>query len=102
MRINRTYGYNNKPRSTSTRRSLTGVTASSKVTPMTKTQVYLPDDDLKALHATSKRTGRSVASLIREAVQRVWLRPEATGPVALWDGPIGRPSSDHDSIYDAP
>ena len=67
---------------------------------MTKTQVYLPEEDLRALHETSKRTGRSVASLIREAVKRVWLQPEASGPIALWDGPIGRSSSDHDSIYD--
>ena len=36
---------------------------------MTKTQVYLPEEDLAALHATAKRTGKSVAALIREALQ---------------------------------
>lgn len=69
---------------------------------MAKTRVSLPDEEPHALHATSRRTGRSVASLIRQPVQRVWLRAEASGPVALCDGPIGRRSSDHDSIYDAP
>ena len=70
---------------------------------MTKTQVYLAEEDLRALHGAARRTGRSVASLIREAIQRVWLQTETTaGPVALWDGPVKRASVDHDAIYDEP
>ena len=67
---------------------------------MVKTQVYLPEEELAALHRTARRTGKSVAELVREAVRRVWLRPEGKGPVALWDGAPRRTSMDHDSIYD--
>jgi hypothetical protein len=69
---------------------------------MTKTQVYLRDDELEALHAVADRSGRRVADLIREAIRRVWLRPVGQGPVALWDGPPARTSVEHDHIYDAP
>ena len=83
---------------------MTGVINSHILTPMTKTQVYLQTEDLEALHRTSKRTGKSVAALIREAIHLVWLRPGTgpIGPVALWDGPIARSSTDHDAIYDEP
>jgi hypothetical protein len=69
---------------------------------MVKTQIYFPEEDLEALHRAAKRTGRSVAELVRDAVRRVWLRPEASGPVGLWEGPVGRSSADHDAIYDEP
>lgn len=69
---------------------------------MVKTQVYLPAEDLKALHRAARRSGRSVADLVREAIRRVWLRPEGRGPVALWDGVPGRTSVEHDAIYDEP
>jgi len=72
------------------------------MTLMTKTQVYLRDDELAALHAAARRTGRSMADLVREAVRQVWLRPGSDGPVALWDGEPRRTSVDHDSIYDEP
>ena len=72
------------------------------MTPMTKTQVYLREEDLRALQAAARRTGRSTASLIREAIQRVWIDRVPTGPVAIWDGPVGRTSVDHDAIYDEP
>ena len=72
------------------------------MTHMVKTQVYLRSEELEALHEAAGRTGRSVADLVREAVRRVWLRPGAGGPVALWDGEPGRTSVDHDSIYDEP
>jgi hypothetical protein len=65
---------------------------------MIKTQVYLREDELEALHRAAGRSGRSVADLVREAIRRVWLRPDGSGPVALWDGD----SADHDSIYDRP
>jgi len=71
---------------------------------MTKTQVYLAEEDLSALHELSERTGKSVAELIREAIRTVWLRPSPSdrGPVSIWSGPIRRTSSEHDSIYDEP
>ena len=62
--------------------------------------MYLPEGDLAALHEAAARNGRSVADLIREAIRRVWVRPESAGPVALWDKPTMHSSSDHDSIYD--
>jgi hypothetical protein len=46
--------------------------------------------------------GGKVAYRVREAIRRVWLRPGAEGPVALWDGTPGRTSVDHDAIYDEP
>ena len=70
------------------------------MTPMTKTQVYLSEEDLAALHAAAERSGRSVASLVREAVRTVWVRGERRGPVALHRGRPPRTSVEHDSIYD--
>jgi hypothetical protein len=81
---------------------LTGVTDGSIMNPMTKTQVYLREEELAALHQVARRSGRSVAELVREAIRRVWLRPGARGPVALWSGPVKRTSVEHDSIYDEP
>ena len=69
---------------------------------MIKTQVYFSEDDLAALHEAGRRSNKSVAQLVREAVRKVWLRPAGHGPVALWDRDIGRSSSEHDSIYDEP
>ena len=68
---------------------------------MTKTQVYLPAADLRALHRLAARKKKSVAALIREAVRLAWLEPTAEGPVALYRGKARRVSADHDSIYDA-
>lgn len=72
------------------------------MTPVKKTQVYFPEEDLDELHRVARRTGRSVAALIREAVRDRWLQPKSAGPVALWDGEPRRTSVDHDSIYDQP
>lgn len=72
------------------------------LTHMIKTQVYLREEELEALHHVAERSGRSVADLVREAIRKVWLRPAADGPVGLWDGEPGRTSVDHDSIYDEP
>jgi len=83
-------------------RPVTGVNSYSKLTHMIKTQVYLREEELAALHEAAERSGRSVAELVREAVRKVWLRPEADGPVALWDGKPRRTSVEHDSIYDEP
>ncbi len=70
------------------------------VTYMIKTQISLPEQDLKALRETAKRSGRSVADLVREAIRRVWLPPPTDGPVALWDGVPTGTSVEHDEIYD--
>lgn len=72
------------------------------MTPMVKTQVYLRAEELDALHGVARRSGRSVADLVREAIRHVWLRPEVQGPVALWDGKPSRISVEHDRIYDEP
>ena len=79
---------------------LTGVTSIHRMTPVVKTQVYLRDEELAALHGVAERSGRSVADLVREAVRRVWLRQGDAGPVALWDGPVARTSVEHDHIHD--
>ena len=76
------------------------VTLISKLTYMVKTQVYLPAEDLEALQKVARRSGRSVADLVRDAIRRVWLRPVAGGPVALWDGDPTGTSVEHDAIYD--
>ena len=67
---------------------------------MVKTQVYLRQEELDALREVAARTGCSVAELVRDAIRKVVLKPQTSGPVALWDGEPRRPSTDHDSIYD--
>lgn len=69
---------------------------------MVKTQVYLREEELAALHAAAARSGRSVAALVREAVRQVVLKPPAEGPVALWDGVPKRTSIEHDTVHDDP
>jgi len=72
------------------------------MTPMVKTQVYLPKAELNALHGIAKAKKRPVAELVREAIREKYLRATATGPVAVWDGPIAASSTDHDSAFDEP
>ena len=67
---------------------------------MTKTQVYLPNDELKALHRVARRKRRKVADLVREAVRMTWLRAAPDGPVALWTKPFSGSSFDHDAAFD--
>jgi hypothetical protein len=69
---------------------------------MEKTQVYLRKEELEALRKTAARTGRSIAGLIRDAIRKVVLKPQATGPVAIWDGEPKRASIEHDSVHDEP
>jgi hypothetical protein len=76
------------------------VTSDCKLTHMEKTQVYLRKEELEALRAAAQRSGRSVADLIREAIRKTVLKPDASGPVGLWDGEPRRTSVEHDSIYD--
>ena len=70
------------------------------MTHMEKTQVYLRKEELAALRAAAARSGRSVADLVREAVRKAVLTPQADGPVAIWDGEPRRTSVEHDSVYD--
>jgi len=81
---------------------LTYVSFSRILTYMQKTQVYLRKEELDALRKAAARSGRSVADLVREAIRKVVLKPEAAGPVAIWDGEPKRASTEHDSIYDEP
>ena len=67
-----------------------------------KTQVYLRKEELAALRAAAKRSGKSVAELIRDAIRKVVLPPPASGPVAIWDGKPKRTSLEHDSVHDEP
>ena len=69
---------------------------------MEKTQVYLRKEELDALRKAAARSGRSIADLVREAVRKVVLKPQAGGPVALWDGEPKRTSIEHDSVHDEP
>ena len=72
------------------------------MTHMIKTQVYLEREELDALHDIAKRSNRSLAALVREAIRRIWLQKPAHGPVALWDEMPKCTSVDHDRIYDEP
>ena len=54
-----------------------------------------------AMMEAAARSGRSVAELIRDAIRKVVLKPQAVGPVAIWDGEPKRTSIEHDSVHDA-
>jgi hypothetical protein len=82
--------------------SLTYVNIGTKLTYMEKTQVYLRKEELDALRQAAARSGRSIAELIRDAIRKVVLKPQATGPVAIWDGEPKRASIEHDSVHDEP
>jgi hypothetical protein len=69
---------------------------------MVKTQVYLQEAELAALHRLAKAKKRPVAELVREAIREKYLRQPVSGPVALWDGPFTGSSADHDSAFDDP
>jgi len=67
---------------------------------MEKTQIYLPKEELNALRKAAKRSGRSVAEVVRDAIRANILKPQAGGPVAIWDGEPRRTSIEHDTVYD--
>jgi len=81
-----------------------GVTWMDTMTPMrmTKTQVYLPPADLRALHRLARQRKTKVAELVRSAVRQTYLLGRPPGPVALWDGDFRGSSLDHDSAFDEP
>jgi Ribbon-helix-helix protein, copG family len=81
---------------------LTYVRITIKMTYMVKTQVYLRKEELDALRKAARRSGRSVADLIREAIRTVVLKPPRAGPVAIWDGEPKRGALEHDSVHDEP
>jgi hypothetical protein len=60
---------------------------------MEKTQVYLRKEELEALRKAAARTGRSIAELIRDAIRKVVLKPQATGPRSGTASQNVRPSS---------
>ena len=66
---------------------------------MDKIQVYLRREELDALRKAAAGSGRSVAELIRDAIRKVVLKPQAVGPVAIWDGEPKRASAEHDSVH---
>jgi hypothetical protein len=69
---------------------------------MEKTQIYLRKEELKALREAAARSGRSVADVIRQAIRKVVLKPQVSGPVAIWDGQPKSTSVEHDSVHDEP
>lgn len=78
------------------------VTLDTRLTYMEKIQVYLRKEELEALRKAAARSGRSVAEMVREAIRTVVLKPQAGGPVAIWDGKPRRTSVEHDSVHDEP
>jgi Ribbon-helix-helix protein, copG family len=70
------------------------------MTHMEKTQVYLRKEEFDALREAAARSGRSVAELVRDAIRKVVLKPQATGLVAIWDGEPKSTSTEHDSVHD--
>ena len=81
---------------------MTYVTRATKVTYMEKTQIYLPKAELDALRAAAKRSGRSVAEVVRDAIRKNVLKPAVDGPVAIWDGEPHKTAAQHDSVHDDP
>ncbi len=62
--------------------------------------MHLRKEELDALREIAARSGRSVAELVRDAIRRGLLKPQASGPVALWDGEPRHTSIRHDCICD--
>ena len=64
-------------------------------------ELYVDACGPDALRIAAARSGRSIAELIRDAIRKVVLTPQAAGPVAIWDGEPKRTSIAHDSVHDA-
>ena len=60
------------------------------------------EDELDAVRKAAARSGRSIAEVVRDAIRKVVLKPQAAGPIAIWDGKPKRTSIDHDSVHDEP
>ena len=81
---------------------MTYVKSDIKMPYMEKTQVYFRKEELDALREAAARSGRSVAEVVRDAIRKIVLNPNAPGPVAIWDGEPKRASIEHDSVHDEP
>jgi hypothetical protein len=81
---------------------LTYVTIAQSSTHMKKTQFYLGEEELAAVRQEARRSRRSVAKVVREAIRKTVLKPQSAGPVGIWDGKPLRASIEHDSVHDAP
>jgi hypothetical protein len=81
---------------------LTYVICKAKLTYMEKIQVYLRKEELGALRKAAGLAGRSVAELVRDAIRKVVLKPQPSGPVGIWDGELKRTALQHDSVHDEP
>ena len=66
---------------------------------MEKTQICLRKEELEALRAAARRTGCSVAEVVRDAIRKVVLKPSGGGLVGIWDGEPKRSSIEHDSVH---
>jgi hypothetical protein len=64
---------------------------------MERIQIYVRKEELEALREAAARSGRSVAEVVRDAIRKVVLKPQASGPVAIWDGEAKHSSIDHDT-----
>ena len=73
-----------------------------KMTRMKQIKAYLLKGELDALRKAAAGSARSVAELVRDAVRKVVRKPQAAGPVAIWDGEPKRASFDHNSVHDQP
>lgn len=82
-------------------RNVTYVNIDVKLTYMKKTPVYLRKA-LDALRRAAAQLGLSIAALIRDAIRNVAPKPQAAGPVAIWDGEPKRTSIEHDGVHDKP
>lgn len=83
--------------------SLTDVVGTRIMTSMVRTQIYLPEEELRSIHKIAKRNKTTVARLVRQAIRQVWLDTHDTsGLVGIVKQKLSRSSVDHDSIYDQP
>jgi hypothetical protein len=67
---------------------------------MVRTQVYLRKEELDALRMAAARSGCSVPELVRDAIRKIVLKPQAASPVAIWDREPKRTSIEHDGVHD--
>jgi hypothetical protein len=47
-----------------------------------------------------RRILQLAAAAVRDAIYKVALKPQAAGPVDIWDGDLRRTSIEHDSVHD--
>jgi hypothetical protein len=69
---------------------------------MERIEIRLRKEERAALRKAAARAGRSVSELVRDTIRKVVLKPNAGGPVAIWDGELRRTAIDHDGVPDEP